>query len=290
MLAAAALAISPSLSQTSVHLFVFFHGSPDSPSLDAAGRSHEHHELRVADLHPFHPSSSPLHRRSATAVRSRAPPLPLHRFVVPAARRRGLTPPRAPLAKTHTISGSSSPISHHSAVPAWTSCASAASSDSGSHVCPPPLALREGGVSGGCGGPVRDGVRAGGGTRLLATPSARRGLAPRPCHRDGIHVLRPWALLATASAPAAGRVCSRLHPRAPPQRRRPGCFARCLATTCAPCFSRAEATSLVPALEAAPFFPTGATFCLRQRRPVRGRDGVTDLTDRVLHSGNVGAF
>ncbi|KAG2580179.1 hypothetical protein PVAP13_6NG308840 [Panicum virgatum] len=139
MLAAAALAISPSLSQTSVHLFVFFHGSPDSPSLDAAGRSHEHHELRVADLHPFHPSSSPLHRRSATAVRSRAPPLPLHRFVVPAARRRGLMPPRAPLAKTHTISGSSSPISHHSAVPAWTSCASAASSDSGSHVCPPPL-------------------------------------------------------------------------------------------------------------------------------------------------------
>ena len=55
-------------SQTSVHLFVFFHGSPDSPSLDAAGRSHEHHELRVADLHPFHPSSSPLHRRSATAA------------------------------------------------------------------------------------------------------------------------------------------------------------------------------------------------------------------------------
>ena len=135
--------------------------------------------------------------------------------------------------------------------------------------------------------PARDTVRAGGsGVCRLAMPSTRRGLAPRPCRRDGIRVLRPWALLATASAPVAGRACSRRHLCAPPQRRRPGC----LATTCAPRSSCAEAASLVPALEAAPFLPTGATFCLLQRRSVKEDDGVTDLTDRVLHSSNVRAF
>ena len=39
-----------------------------------------------------------------------------------------------------------------------------------------------------------------------------------------------------------------------PKRERPVCCRRCLSVTCAPRSSHAEATSLVPKLEAAPFF------------------------------------
>ncbi|KAG2625774.1 hypothetical protein PVAP13_3KG301200 [Panicum virgatum] len=66
-------------------------------------------------------------------------------------------------------------------------------------------------------------------------------------------------------------VCALDSPLPAPKRERPVCCRRCLSVTCAPRSSHAEATSLVPKLEAAPFFPATEL----RRRKILGRDAVT---------------